>query len=384
MPTRLITIRLESDKDIPRVRQVGRAVTEVLGFATFSQTRIVTAMLELARNAIVHGGGGRVVLALVEKNHFVALLVTVSDTGPGVQHLEDVLSGVAAPSATGLGLGLRGAHRIADTFEIHSTADGTEIDVTFQSANKGNELSALVSAATDSLASLNKADPTEALVQQNRELMLALQERDLLIREVHHRTRNNLALIGSLVRLSQNAATHAETKDALSELGLRMQAILAVHEQLERAEDGKQVSILPFLRNVADRSAAAFSGTAKTINVSVEGDDLPLAAGVAVDLGLILAELMTNAMKHAFNDRDEGTVRIKVVTEPDHEMPDAFTLEVWDDGPGLPPGVERPERSNSLGWRMIRAMASRHSGRITVDSDDGFRVRIMFASAGTD
>ncbi len=363
MPTRLITIRLESDKDIPRVRQVGRAVTEVLGFATFSQTRIVTAMLELARNAIVHGGGGRVMMGLIEKNHIVALLVTVTDSGPGVAHLEDVLGGHAMPSATGLGLGLRGAHRIADHFNVHTNADGTEIEAWFMSAHKGDKLGELVRAATDRLGSLNKADPTEALVQQNRELMLALQERDLLIREVHHRTRNNLALMGSLVRLSQNAATHAETKQALSELGLRMQAILSVHEQLERAEDGKQVRILAFLGDVAKRTVEALSTEEKTVNVSVEGDDMPLASGLAVDLGLIVAELMTNAMKHAFSDRSEGTVRIRVATDETAETPDAFTLEVSDDGPGLPPGVDRPERSNSLGWRMIRAMSSRHSGR---------------------
>lgn len=92
-------------------------------------------------------------------------------------------------------------------------------------------------------------------------------------------------------------------------------------------------------------------------------------------MGLVLGEPMTNALKHAFTGRDEGRIDIAVRREDDGGR---IALTVRDDGPGLPPGVSRPSRADSLGWRMIESMAARYEGGVEVDGSDGLRVRVAF------
>lgn len=377
-PLRLTRLGLRSDTDIPHIRQVGKVTAQTLGFTAFQQTRIVTAIIEVARNAIVHGGGGHVVMKLATQAGSVVLDIAVSDQGGGMPAVRkaDVMADRARRSDRGLGLGLRGAKRIADRFEIETGAYGTDVHLGFVSPAKADNISALANRVSDEIAGLAAVDPATTLAQQNNELMAALAERDLLIKEIHHRTRNNIALIRSMVRLSENAAKHSETKTALAELGNRMQAILSVHELLERSDGSELVEILPFLKSVADRTYDAFSTQDCLITIDVTGASLKIGSNTAVDVGLIVAELMTNALKHAFVGRTTGRVTLHVVEDESHRDAGTFLLEVSDDGHGLPAGQEQPERSASLGWRMIRAMTRRHGGQIVTTNDNGLKVSI--------
>lgn len=373
---RLTKVGLRSDADVPHVRQVAKATAESLGFSEFQQTRILTAVIEVARNAIVHGGGGHAVVSLGDRAGRAILDVAVSDQGSGMSagQKADVYADRVRPSERGLGLGLRGARRMADDFQIDSGPHGTDVRLGFASPATASELRSLAIKIGERLASLKAVDPATTLAQQNHELLAAIAERDLLIQEVHHRTRNNIALIRSMVRLTEHAATHPETKVALAELSVRMQAVSSVHEQLERAETGQLVQILPFLESVANSTYDAFSAPERTIAIDVCGADLTISSSAAVDVGLIVAELITNALKHAFSNRTTGRLSVRAI-EADREA-GTFILEVADDGPGLPAGQARPERSKSLGWRMIRAMAARHDGEVSTQNDNGLKVTI--------
>jgi len=91
-----------------------------------------------------------------------------------------------------------------------------------------------------------------------------------------------------------------------------------------------------------------------------------------------VGELITNAYKHAFTDRDKGLITIKITPE----MDGGLTLHVFDDGVGLPKDAPRPERSDSLGWRMIRTLTFQHEATLSVEGSDGLCVEIRFPSIG--
>lgn len=371
---RLTTVRIAREGDILRMRQTAQVIARAAEFDTFSQTRAVTAWTELARNLLQHGGGGKLTLGMDGLEGNIALVGIASDQGPGIEEVEDLLAGRRrAATKGGLGLGLRGVHKMADGFDIDTGPEGTRIEARFRSELPEAKLLDYVRKATDALGTLGETDPAAALAQQNDELMRALAERDMLIREIHHRTGNNLALVASLVRLSRAGAKEAETRQVLQELEGRISAIVRVHQQLQHADTGGLLSLQPLLREVVDQARRAFSAPDLKIHATVDGDDAVVGSGAAVAVGLIVGELMTNALKHAFADRDEGTMTVSVDASDETQL----KLVVADDGVGLPPDKDRPERSSSLGWRMIRSMVEKYGGSITTTSDDGLAVTVL-------
>ena len=125
---------------------------------------------------------------------------------------------------------------------------------------------------------------------------------------------------------------------------------------------------------VARTSERAFSGGSLDANIEVSCAELQLDSKLAIDIGLIIGELITNAFKYAFAGRDSGTIRVEV----SGDVRSGIALVVSDNGIGLPSDAERPERSNSLGWRLIRTLTFQHDATLTVDGTDGLRVCIEF------
>ncbi|WP_341212003.1 ATP-binding protein [uncultured Limimaricola sp.] len=378
---RLTTLKIEADEDIVRLRMVGQEIARRCGFAKFAETRIVTALLELGRNIVQHGGGGRMTLSLEPQAGGLALGVEAVDQGPGIPDLDARLAGAdplpGTVRAQGLGLGLRGVQRIADRFEVESGAEGTRILAGFDTRLAASEASPTAAGIGEALAALRRADPAAMLAQQNRDLLDALEERDLLMAEVHHRTKNNLALVTGLMRLSRSAAKTEETKSVLRDLELRVKAITAIHDQLQRAAAADSAALLPLLRDVAEQTRQAFSTPDQEVKVVVTGEALLLSGSAATDLALAAGELMTNACKHAFAGRDRGRLHVSLKREEG-----VLKLTVSDDGCGLAPGMERPERSDSLGWRMIRTMVQKHGGFVrTSNGDGGLSVELGFGEA---
>jgi two-component sensor histidine kinase len=377
---RLATLQIAQDEDIVRIRQVAQETCEALGLRTFARTRIVTAILELARNTLQHGGGGRMMLELEGDEGRVALVVEAVDQGPGIRDLDRILAGGATPlphqASSGLGLGLRGVHRMADAFEVETSANGTRITARFASELPEEALAKTARSVSDAMMSLDKTDPGAVLAQQNRELMEALAERDLMMAEVHHRTGNNLALVSGLIRLSRNSAKSDETREALADLEGRINAITKVHEQLQQRNGSDTLQILPLLRDVADRATTAFTAPGQRVQARVIGEDVELTGSAAVDVALVVGELIVNSLKHAFAEQRSGRIDISVALDAR-----GLVLNVADDGPGLPEGMEKPERATSLGWRMIRSTAQKHGGSISVKGKDGMTVELILDPA---
>ncbi|QGZ59937.1 sensor histidine kinase [Paraburkholderia acidiphila] len=177
----LLRIRLETAQDVVAARRRARELAAGLGFSPLDQTRIASAVSEIARNAFEYAGGGEITFALESERSREALAVQVSDHGPGVRELEAVLDGTYR-SPGGMGLGITGSRRLMDRFDIRSSASGTTVTMARDLPHErgavcGKELERIVrELSARSPQDGAHGDSLEELQQQNRELVTALDE----------------------------------------------------------------------------------------------------------------------------------------------------------------------------------------------------------------
>lgn len=194
------------------------------------------------------------------------------------------------------------------------------------------------------------------------------------MKELHHRTGNNLALIVALIRMSKSQAAQEETHQILTELEVRVGSLAKAHELMQRGTDAGNVELSEsFMRSPEIRSGHSAVGPFRP-SIEVVCGELTLNSKLAIDIGLIVGELITNAFKYAFAGRDKGLIRVEV----SGDLKQGIALLVSDNGVGLPEDAERPERSNSLGWRMIRTLTFQNDATLTVNGTNGMSVQIRF------
>jgi two-component sensor histidine kinase/CheY-like chemotaxis protein len=191
-----------------------------------------------------------------------------------------------------------------------------------------------------------------ARVSAEREIREARERAELLLGEVNHRVANSLAMVAALVGLQANAIANDEAKQALSETQARIQAIAGVHRHLYVNEDVRSVQMGEYLSSLAAELETTMraAGGAGRIVVSVE--DVSIPTEKAASVGVIVTELVTNALKYAYGDGQDGEVRIRIARMADAGMID---LCVEDDGVGWD-GTGKPQ-GTGLGSRIVKAMA---------------------------
>ena len=171
------------------------------------------------------------------------------------------------------------------------------------------------------------------------------------MQEVHHRVKNNLQLVKSL--LGWQADVNPALAAALAESRDRIQSMALIHEHLYRADDISRVRLDDYLNQLLRTLEAAHAGTGPPITLTAELAPLTVGADVAIPLGLVVNELVSNAYKHAFRGRAGGRLRVTLTPA---EAPPGFRLRVEDDGVGVPPerGAARP---GSMGMQLMALMA---------------------------
>ena len=215
-----------------------------------------------------------------------------------------------------------------------------------------------------------------ALVQREAELEVALRHREVLLREVHHRVKNNLQMVGSLMRLQARYLTDPLVVETFNAAIQRLQSIALMHSVLDPAHGVVQVDCSRYLAQLLTHLAQAYAVASRAIRLTVEPQGVDLSPEVAVPCGLIVHELVSNALKHAFPAGQPGAVAVSLVREGDR-----LTLTVGDTGVGLPATVTLATAS-SLGFRLVRALAEQLDGTLAVDVGGGTRVRLTFAEGG--
>lgn len=200
-----------------------------------------------------------------------------------------------------------------------------------------------------------------ALAIENSSLIV----RSAVVREMHHRVKNNLQTIAMLLRLQLRDGREVSGREVLTETINRILSIAAVHEILS-VEGFKLINVRELLDRVTQTVGQTMARPALQVEVTVEGDDLRMPSQQASSVALAVTELVQNALEHAFPDRSAGRVRIVLAqTERD------WIIEVTDNGVGMPPGTD-PLATENLGLKIVRALATEDlGGRFEVTGEDG-------------
>jgi len=175
MSTRLIAMKLERETDIVLVRKRTRQIAELVGFEAQDQTRITTAVSEIARNAFEYAGGGLIEFGLLGKRP-EALEIVISDHGPGIAKLDRILAGVHR-SSTGMGVGLVGARRLVDAFDVQSEPGaGTSVKLVKHVPPRVRLGSVDLKRVGEALARPDSGSAIDEIGRQNREMLAQLEE----------------------------------------------------------------------------------------------------------------------------------------------------------------------------------------------------------------
>ncbi len=215
-------------------------------------------------------------------------------------------------------------------------------------------------------------DITERKKAENQ-LKESLSEKEVLLREIHHRVKNNLAVIQSLLRIQSRHAQNAELTRMLEATQHRIRSMALAHELLYQSENLTDINISRYLGNLLNQLMASFSFIGKRIEIRKAIQEVQLGIDTAVPLGFILTELISNCYKHAFPKSKDGEIAVSVRCPGDKKL----ELVVKDDGVGIPEGMDF-EESSSLGYQLIRIFVKQLNGEIEIFRQEGTEVRIIF------
>lgn len=205
----------------------------------------------------------------------------------------------------------------------------------------------------------------------------AAAEKDALLREVHHRVKNNLQVIVSLLNMQSSKIQDEGVLSHFQEARNRVLAISSIHELLYRADSFAGIVLVDYTRQLAP-DLLHFYGLQSQITLTITGEGSKLELERAVPFGMLLNELISNACKHAFPAERKGTLHINV-----DRQGDTLELKVSDDGVGIPESF-RYEEASSLGLRLVHALAGQLGGSVQVSSTQGTTVTVRFPAEATE
>jgi two-component sensor histidine kinase len=207
-------------------------------------------------------------------------------------------------------------------------------------------------------------DVTERRLAELR-IETALREKETLLREVHHRVKNNLQIISSLLYFQSKKIRDVEDLAAFREGQDRLKSMILVHEKLYRSENLAHIDFADYVRALADGVRQSYAPIRAKIDLVIDVPSLALPLEIAMPTGMILNELLTNSFKYAFPGGHGGMVRICVI--PAEE---AIEILVEDTGVGFPEGID-PERPATFGLQLIHGLMSQLGGRIVFRRERG-------------
>jgi PAS domain S-box-containing protein len=205
-------------------------------------------------------------------------------------------------------------------------------------------------------------------------LQALLQEKNALLRELYHRTKNNMQVISSLLSLQAGYTQHADVAAVFREMDDRIRSMALVHQKLYQSQDLSTVDLADYVQELSTLLMRAYGIGSARVNVDLRACEVRVLLDAAVPCGLILNELITNAFKHAFPGDRRGSVTIEVRRDDAGEV----TLRVADDGVGLPAGFD-PRRDGRLGLQTVLAIGEQQlGGSVEFSSGAGVSCALRF------
>jgi PAS domain S-box-containing protein len=201
----------------------------------------------------------------------------------------------------------------------------------------------------------------------------ALREKEALLKEIHHRVKNNLQVVSSLLGLQSRGVADAETRRMFQESQNRVHSMALLHETLYESEDLSQVNFPEYVAQLAQHLFRSYGVGGNRIRLRAEVEGLRLNMDMAVPCGLIINELVSNSLKYAFSDGRSGEICIEFHRDSNNQG----TLLVADNGTGLPAGLD-PATVRSLGLRLVRTLSEQLGVALEIRSENGTRVQLTF------
>lgn len=208
-------------------------------------------------------------------------------------------------------------------------------------------------------------------VEAEKQLLASLEEKEVLLREVHHRVKNNMQIVYSLLRLQSKSTNDAQVREAYRESQDRVKSMALVHEHLYRSSSLAHVDMPEYIRSLTSSLVASHGARWVSLSTTVEG--LLFGPDIAIPCGLIINELVANSLKHAFEGRRNGAIAVSLSKTSRGKC----TLTVKDNGIGFVP-EKRGYGLRSLGLQLVRGLTKQLQGTIEFTADNGTKVSINF------
>ena len=201
----------------------------------------------------------------------------------------------------------------------------------------------------------------------------SLQEKEVLLREIHHRVKNNLQIVSTLLDLQSGYTEDKQALEMFKESQARVRSMSLIHERLYRSHDLARVEFVHYVQQLADDLYHSYRLSSEEIVLEVDVDLPPLPIDVAIPCGLLINELMSNALKHAFNHANAGRIRIAFHRNGDN----LNILKVADTGTGFPSNVDF-RNATSFGLQLVNTLVEQLQGKLDLNSDRGTEFTVTF------
>ncbi|RME84680.1 MAG: GAF domain-containing protein, partial [Caldilineae bacterium] len=214
----------------------------------------------------------------------------------------------------------------------------------------------------------------EQRLQVEEALRNSLREKELLLQELYHRTKNNMQVISAMLALEETRVADEASREIFREIQNRIQAMGLVHQMLYQSQDLSRVDLAQYVRELADLLMNSYNIASDRIRLTLDIESTAVLIDIAIPCGLILNELISNALKYAFPDNRTGEIRIHLSRSEQGEI----VLEVADNGVGIPPGVDL-RASDTLGVQTVFSITEHQlQGQVSYEANPGLRWHIRF------
>ncbi len=218
-----------------------------------------------------------------------------------------------------------------------------------------------------------KKELEQTVALRTQQMQVLLEEKDILLKEIHHRVKNNLQVIGNLLDLQSNEHSDEKTQSAFAEAKARVSSVALIHQNLYRHDNLSGIELHQFVNELNTLLQQLFNVDTRKVALHNNIQTTHLDIDTAVPLGLILNELLTNAYKYAFVNRSKGNITLGLIQTGEG----IYQLTVADDGAGLP-SENLLGHASTLGLRMVKRLALQLMGKVTYIYNNGKRFAILF------
>lgn len=216
-----------------------------------------------------------------------------------------------------------------------------------------------------------KQESNRQLEEQRDTVQRALEDRETLLKEIHHRVKNNLQIISSLLSLQSRQIADPKALEAIQEGRNRVNSMALIHKNLYQDENLVGVDTIEYIDKLTESLVSSYNINLDHITIEKDIDRMKLDVDTIIPLGLILNELISNSLKYAFPNEQQG--KIKTILK---KKDDGLHLQVADNGKGLPPDFDI-ENLKSLGFRLVKAFAQKLNAELKIHSGEGTRIELF-------